>query len=103
MVFGTLKFRNIPWNISVLQRCVRASDGIFYSNSPRSSVRWNIPWNISVLQRCVRASDGIFYSNSIQNGSYGMLKVEYSRNIPGNIDGSFGICKGEYGHSPTGI
>ena len=72
MVFGTLKFRNIPWNISV-------------------------------LQRCVRASDGIFYSNSIQNGSYGMLKVEYSRNIPGNIDGSFGICKGEYGHSPTGI
>ena len=56
-----------------------------------------------MLQRCVRASDGIFYSNSIQNGSYGMLKVEYSRNIPGNIDGSFGICKGEYGHSPTGI
>ena len=56
-----------------------------------------------MLQRCVRASDGIFYSNSIQMVVLECIKVEYSRNIPGNIDGSFGICKGEYGHSPTGI
>ena len=46
-------------------------------------------------------SISVEYSWNI-DGSYGMLKVEYSRNIPGNIDGSFGIYKGEYGHSPAG-